>query len=101
MNQDISNLAKEVEIWVASLRYSNNKINESVSARDLVTLSDMQTGRTIHSNPLEKIQNIVQYYTGMCLFPVPEEIKNKLLCYAAFLKPKKIKFEFGPAPKIE
>ena len=100
MNQDISTLAKEVEIWVASLRYSNNKINESVSARDLVTLSDMQTGRTIHSNPLEKIQNIVEYYNAY-LAPVPEEIKNKLLCCAAFLKPKKIKFEFGPAPKIE
>jgi len=99
MNQDISNLAKEVEIWVASLRYSNNKINESVSARDIVTLSDMHTGRTIHSNPLEKIQNIVEYYK--ILFPVPEEIKNKLLCCAAFLKPKKIKFEFGPAPKTE
>lgn len=99
MNQDINALAKEVEIWIASLRYSNNKINESVSIRDIIELSNIHTGKTIHSNPLEKIQNIVEYYKIIC--PIPEEIKNKLLCCIAFLKPKKIKFEFGPAPKIE
>jgi hypothetical protein len=99
MNQDIITLAKEVEIWIASLRYSNNKINENISARDIVTLSDIHSGRTIHSNPLEKIKNIVEYYK--IISPVPEEIKNKLLCCIAFLRPKKIKFEFGPVPKTE
>jgi hypothetical protein len=99
MNQDIKTLAKEVEIWIGSLRYPNNKINESVSVIDIVVLSEINIGRTRHANPLEKIKNIVEYYE--IISPVPEEIKNKLLCCIAFLKPTKIKFEFGPVPKTE
>lgn len=95
-HKNIKELAEQVEIWLAPLRYANNALDQKISLKDIVTLSEISTGDKIYLNAVNKIQTIVDYY--QILHPVPEEIKNRLLCLLAFYKPE---FEFGPAPKIE
>lgn len=99
MNKNTKQLAEQVEIWLANLRYANSTLDQKISLKDIATLSEISAGNKIYSNAVEiveKIKTIVDYYH--ILYPVPEEIKNRVLCSLAFKE--EIKFKFGPAPKL-
>lgn len=83
-NLEVMQLAKEIEIWAASLRYKNNDIDERISLESIYHLDKIATGSILVSNDLEQISHIIRNFEEV--EKAPESISNKLLLLCAFYK---------------
>lgn len=83
---DVVNLAKEIEIWAAGVRYRDNNINEKISLESVYHLNRISTGQIVVSNDLEQISYIIKNFEEV--EKAPDHIRNKLLLLNAFYSNK-------------
>ena len=79
MNRNIKELAQNVEVWLAKLRYANGILDQKISLKDIVTLSEISTGNKIYSNPVERIKIIVDYYHILVIYSIQQHIHHLLM----------------------